>query len=140
MIRGSRPRGRDRQLGLGLLGSGAILDAIVDGRLTGRRKYLRVAVSLGLLLCVVLIGSRVLWKDRLAGWWWETLASLTEPIVHARKGQTRMAICRRHGGRGQDRADREGRSIARRQRQENASMSGSAVVFASRLAVLDGRG
>lgn len=37
MIRGSRPRGWDRQLGLGLLGSGA---AIVDGRLTGRRKYL----------------------------------------------------------------------------------------------------
>lgn len=97
MIRGSRARAWDGQLGLGLLRSGAILDAVVNGRLTGRRKYLRVAVLLRLLLCVVLIRRRVLWKDRLAGWWWETLASLTEPVVHAPKGQTRMAISRRHG-------------------------------------------
>lgn len=122
---GPRPRARSRQLGLGLLRSIAILDGIVDGRGIGVRVELWVGALLRLVGGVVLVrGGGVLWEDGLAGLvgrWWVTLvcrSTLTDAIVDASsERQTRMAVCRRHGGRIRCRRRQCWRAFARRRRQ-----------------------
>lgn len=106
MVRCSRTRARDRQLGL--LRSRAILDIVLYGRRVRRGVDLRIVTLLRLMRRVMLIGGRVLCEDWFIRRWWRiTLArSLTQSIAIAQacsKRQTRMAGRRRHDGRDENR-------------------------------------